>query len=82
VAQDSVCRGNVVADKEISFGPSSRFQGVVHTGRTLRLGPGVVGGARGRKVAAYSAGILELAENVTVYGKVASGEHVAVVTGK
>jgi len=54
----------------------------VHTGRTLRLGPGVVGGARGRKVAAYSAGILELAENVTVYGKVASGEHVAVVTGK
>ena len=82
VAQDSVCRGSVVADKEISFGPSSRFQGVVHTGRTLRLGPGVVGGARGRKVAAYSAGILELAENVTVYGKVASGEHVAVVTGK
>jgi hypothetical protein len=46
------------------------------------LGRGVVGGANGRKAAVYSAGILELEENVTVYGKVASGEHVAVVTGK
>lgn len=76
VGQGSVCRGNVVADKEISFGPSSRFQGVVHTGRTLRLGRGVVGGDKGKRVAAYSAGVLALKEDVTVHGKVSSGDHV------
>ena len=82
VKQGSVCRGNVIADRDISFGPSSRFYGVVHTGRTLRLGRGVVGGDKGRKVAAYSAGILMLEEDVTVHGKVASGDHVAVAMGK
>jgi hypothetical protein len=82
VDKDSVCLGNVMADRDISFGSSSRFNGVVHTGRTLRLGRGVVGGDKGGKVAAYSAGILFLEENVTVHGKVSSGDHVAVVTGR
>lgn len=76
--QGCVCNGNVIADRDISFGPSCRFHGVVHTGRALRLARGVVGGGEGRKVAAYSAGILMLEESVTVHGKVASGDHVAV----
>ncbi len=79
LGQGAVCRGNVVADRDISFGPSSRFLGVVHAGKSLRLGRGVVGGSEGRKVAAYSAGILAIEENVTVYGKVSSGDHVAAV---
>ncbi len=76
VGQGSVCRGNVIADKDISLGPSSRFHGVMHTGRTLRLGRGVIGGDKDRRVAAYSAGVLSLEENVTVHGKVSSGDHV------
>ncbi len=79
VRQGVVCRGNVVADRDICFGPSSRFHGIVHTGRSLRLGRGVVGGSEGRKVAAHSAGILALEVNVTVYGKVSSGDHVIAV---
>jgi hypothetical protein len=82
VGKDSVCQGNVIADREVTFGPSSRFHGVVHTGRTLRLSRGVVGGDKDRRVAAYSAGILLLEENVTVYGKVSSGDHVAAMTGR
>jgi hypothetical protein len=78
--EGSVCSGNVVAEGDIFFEQSCRFRGVVHTGRTLRLGRGVIGGEEGKKVSAYAAGILTLEDGVTVYGKVSSGDRVVAAT--
>ncbi len=76
VKEGSTCTGNVVAEGDILFEQSSSFHGVVHTGRTLRLGRGVTGGKIGKKVSAYAAGTLTLEDNVVVYGKVSSGDRV------
>jgi hypothetical protein len=78
IGASSLCRGNVIADGDISFGRSSRFLGVVHAGKTLRLGWGVRGGGESAKVAAFAADTLLLADNVVVHGKVASDDRVAV----
>jgi hypothetical protein len=68
----------VIAGGDISFGRSSRFLGVVHAGKTMRMSWGVRGGGDGAKVAAFAADTLLLADNVLVHGKVASDDRVAV----
>jgi len=79
VGARSVCRGNVIADGDICFGPSSRFHGIVHAGRTLRLSSGVRGGVEGALVVAYAGETVTLEDDVVVHGKVASGDRVEVV---
>ncbi len=80
IGERSVCKGNVIAGGDIRFGPSSRFQGVTHAGGSMRLCRGVCGGTRDARVAAYASEALEVEEDVTVYGKLASGDRVIVMT--
>jgi predicted acyltransferase (DUF342 family) len=73
IGAGSVCRGNVVADEDVSIGPSCRFYGIVHAGKNLRLCAGVSGGDQDARVAAFGEETLTIEENVLVHGKVASG---------
>jgi len=76
IGPGSVCRGNVISEGEIRFDGGSRFYGVVHAGKTLRLGSGVCGGRMDASVAAFSADTLFIESGVVVHGKVASGTRV------
>jgi hypothetical protein len=76
LAEGVICRGNVIAGKDIRFGPSSRFHGVVHAGKTMRLSRGVHGGDEGSRVAAFAAEVLTVEEDVVIHGKLASAERV------
>jgi predicted acyltransferase (DUF342 family) len=78
VGERSLCKGNMIADGDISLGPWTRFHGVVWSGKELRINPGVRGGDDARKTAAYAADNLLLAEDVIVHGKVCAGNHVVV----
>ncbi len=82
IGDSSICRGNVIGNGDIWFGRDSRFFGVVHAGKTLLLGQGVRGGAKGSPVAAFAADELLLEEQVTVYGKLAAGRRVLVSEGE
>ncbi len=82
IGDSSICRGNVIGSSDIWFGRASRFFGVVHAGKTLLLGQGVRGGAKGALVAAFAADELRLEEHVTVYGKLAAGRRVFVSGGE
>jgi predicted acyltransferase (DUF342 family) len=73
IGAGSVCKGNVVAEGDLFLGPSSRFYGIVHAGKKLRLCAGVCGGDENLNVAAFAEETLTLEENVLVYGKLASG---------
>jgi len=79
IGRDSVCRGNIIADENISLGRSCRFYGIVHAGRALRLSGGVTGGDAGSKAVVFAEDVLEVEENVVVYGKLASDVYVEVV---
>ena len=78
VGSRTVCRGNVIAGGGIRFAPESRFCGVVHAGKTLRLCAGVCGGSESSKVAVYAAETLSIECGVVVHGKLASGDCVVV----
>ena len=75
----SVCMGNVISGRNIWFGPASRFRGVVHAGKELRLSAGVRGGTADARVAAFASERLALEEDVTVHGKLASADRVVVL---
>jgi len=79
VGAGCICRGNMIAEKAIWFGPFSRFYGVVHAGKTLRLCTGVRGGTEKENVAAFAEETLSVERNVIVYGKLASAERVLAV---
>jgi len=81
IGEGAVCRGNVVARGDIRFGPSSRFYGVVHAGKKMRLGRGVRGGGVGANVAAFAGNVLTVEEDVVVHGKLASAERVVAASG-
>jgi predicted acyltransferase (DUF342 family) len=82
IGADSVCRGNVIADGDIWFGPASRFHGIVHAGKALHLSSGVRGGTESALVAVYAADTVTIEDDVIVHGKVASGELVKVAAEK
>jgi predicted acyltransferase (DUF342 family) len=78
VGERCVCRGNLIAGKNILLRRFVRFEGVVHAGESLRIERGVRGGGEESLVAAYAAGTVSLAEGVVVHGKVAAGDWVVV----
>lgn len=80
VGARSTCRGNAIADGDLSLGASTRFLGVVHSGGTLQIHSGVHGGDPAAHVAAYAADTLLLSGNVVIHGKVAAGDSVIVRT--
>ena len=79
VGAGCLCRGNVIAEKAIWLGPFSRFCGIVHAGKTLRLCAGVQGGTEKANVAAFAEETLSIEKNVIVYGKLASADLVFAV---
>jgi hypothetical protein len=74
----SVCRGNAIAEGDLTVGASARFCGVLHSGGTLRIHAGARGGDPAAHAAAYAADNLLLSGNVIIHGKVAAGENVIV----
>jgi hypothetical protein len=74
----SVCRGNAIAEGDLTVGASATFHGVLHSGGTLRIHAGARGGDPEAHVAAYAAGNLLLSGDVIVHGKLAAGENVIV----
>ena len=79
VGAGCLCRGNMIAEEAIWFGPFSRFHGIVHAGKMLRLCAGVQGGTEKASVAAFAEETLSVEKNVIVYGKLASADRVLAV---
>jgi predicted acyltransferase (DUF342 family) len=79
VGAGCICRGSMVAEKAIVLGPFTRFYGILHAGKTLRLCAGVLGGTEKTNVAAFAEETLSVEKNVIVYGKLASAERVLAV---
>jgi hypothetical protein len=79
VGAGCLCRGNMIADEAIWLGPFSRFYGIVHAGKTLRLCAGVRGGTEKANVAAFAEETLRVENNVMVYGKLSSADLVLAV---
>ncbi len=76
----SICRGNVIAGRDIWFEPSSSFHGIVHAGKTLRLGSDVCGGTESARVVAFASESVVIEDDVVVHGKLASDGRVVAVT--
>ncbi|MCX6620800.1 MAG: polymer-forming cytoskeletal protein, partial [Acidobacteria bacterium] len=77
----SLCKGNLVAERDLLLGRRVTFQGVIHAGASMRLARGVRGFNVGHPVVAFAGGRLAVEPNVVVNGKLASNEYVQAVFG-
>lgn len=68
------CRGSLVAGTDVIVGAGSRFEGVIHAGREVRLGSGTRGLRDGAPVVVSARGKLYLEDNVVVRGKLSSAD--------
>lgn len=77
----SLCKGNLVAERELLLGRRATFQGVLHAGGMMRLARGVRGFNVAHPVVAFSGARLAVEPNVVVNGKLSSNEYVQAVFG-
>jgi predicted acyltransferase (DUF342 family) len=77
----SLCKGNLISERDLLLGRRATFQGVVHAGGSMRLSRGVRGFNVSHPVVAFAGGRLAVEPNVVVNGKLSSNEYVQAVFG-
>jgi predicted acyltransferase (DUF342 family) len=78
VGAQSVCRGNLIAGRDIHLGAGCLFSGLIHADGALHLGRGTRGFTNDDMVVAYAGGVVQVEMDVAVKGKLAAGERVIV----
>ncbi len=78
VGANSVCRGNLIAGKDIHLGPGCRFAGLIHADGSVQIGRGTRGFKDEGMVVAYAGEILQVERDVAIQGKLAAGGRVIV----
>ena len=77
----SLCKGNLVAERDLLLGRRATFQGVLHAGGNMRLARGVRGFNVSHPVAGFAGERLAVEPNVVVNGKLSSNLFVQAVFG-
>jgi predicted acyltransferase (DUF342 family) len=78
VGANSLCRGNLIAGRDIHLGPKCQFSGLIHADGSVQLGRGTRGFKDDGMVVAFAGEVLQVERDVAIKGKLAAGGRVII----